>query len=533
MRRRQFMAGAALAGAAAAGSGLAQPALSQPALAQSAASTLRFVPQADLANPDPIWTSATVAYNHGNMVWDVLYALDASYVAQPQMASGHTLSDDRLTWRITLRDGLLFHDGTPVRAADCIPSIDRYAHRKPLGQVLLSRLDAMRAVDDRTLEIRLKRPYGLLPDTLADGCFIMPERIARTDPFTQIKEFVGSGPFRFLAAEWQPGSRAAYARNDKYVPRAEPPSYLAGGKVVHVDRVEWVTIPDPATAASALQSGEVDFVEYPLIDLLPVLRAASGVRVVLNDPVGNLAMLAFNHTQPPFDNRKLLQALLPAIDQKSFMEAAFGADPTLYRTGVGVFTAGQPMASTAGLEALTGPRDMGLARRLVAESGYKGEPVVLMSPSDQASLQAFVQVASALYKQLGLNVQYVSTDWGTLVSRRTSHEPVSKGGWSGYSTTWTGLSVANPAVNLPLRGNGDAGWFGWPTDPAMEALRDQWLDAGPLPAQQAIAAQMQRLAFTDVPFIPIGQVFQPIALRSTVTDVIRSPTPLFWGLRKA
>ena len=198
-----------------------------------------------------------------------------------------------------------------------------------------------------------------------------------------------------------------------------------------------------------------------------------------------------------------------------------------------MFTLGQPMANTAGLEALTGPRDPALAKRLVAESGYKGEPVVVMAPSDLPVLQAFAEVASALYRQLGLNVQDVSNDWGTLVARRTSHEPVAKGGWSSYCTTWTGLSVANPAGSRPRRGNGAGGWFGWPTDPAMEALRDQWLDAPDLAGQKAIAEQIQRLAFKDVPYIPLGQVFQPIALRSTVTDVIRSPTPLFWGLKKA
>ncbi len=522
MRRRTFMAG----GAALAGAALARPAVAQ------GVRPLRFVPQADLANPDPIWTSATVAFNFGNMVWDTLYGLDAGFVPRPQMAAGHTVSDDRLTWRVTLREGLLFTDGTPVRAQDCVPSIDRYAHRKPLGGVLLSRLDSLHAADDRTIEIRLKRPFSLMLECLANDLYIMPERMARTDPFKQITEYVGSGPFRFLRDEWQAGSRAAFARNDKYVPRGEPPSYLAGGKVAHVERVEWVTIPDPATAASAIQSGEVDFIESPLIDLLGALRAAPGVRVVQNDPVGNPAMLAFNHVQPPFDNPKLLRALLPAIDQKSFMEAAYGSDPSLYKTGVGMFTAGQPMANAAGLEALTGPRDVALAKRLVAESGYAGQKVVVMSPSDQAALQAFDQVAAELYKQLGLNVQYDSTDWGTLVSRRASHEPVEKGGWSSYCTTWTGLSVANPAVSLPLRGNGNAGWFGWPTDPEMEALRDQWLDAPDEGAQKAIAGKMQALAFERVPFIPLGQVYPPIALRAEVTDVIRSPTPLFWGLRK-
>lgn len=525
MQRRQFLTAAA----ALAGMPLARPALAQ---GKGSARVLRFVPQADLANPDPVWTTTTVAYNHGFMIWDTPYGLDGTYTPRPQMMAGHELSDDKMVWRFTLREGLLFHDGEKVRAADVLASIARWGKRRPFGQLLLERTEEMRALDDARLEIRLKKPFPLMLNALADYCFIMPERIAKTDAFKQISEYVGSGPFRFLRDEWMPGSRAAYARNERYVPRDEPADHLAGGKVVHFDRVEWMVMPDPATAGAALQAGEVDWVESPLPDLLEVFRKGSNTRVLVNDKIGSIAFMAINHLHPPFNNPKLLRALLPAIDQKEFMQAAFADEPDLYRTGVGVFTAGMPMANDAGMEALDGPRDIAAAKKLIAESGYAGERIVLMSPTDQPTLQSFGQVMNATLQRLGLNVDYAATDWGTLVQRRSSHEPVEKGGWSTFCSSYTGLSVMDPVVNQPLRGTGLKGWFGWPTDPEMESLRDAWLDAPDQDTRVKIARQMQVEAFRTVPFIPLGQYFQATAVSAKLTGFVEWPTPLFWGVRK-
>ncbi|MCW3473751.1 ABC transporter substrate-binding protein [Limobrevibacterium gyesilva] len=522
MRRRTFLAGAA-------GSSLARP-----ALAQGSARVLRFAPEGNLANPDPIWTTTTIARNHGFMIWDQLYGQNRKGVPSPQMAKGHELSDDKLTWRFTLRRDLTFHDNEPVLARDCVPSILRWAKRRGLGQKMLSQLDEIRALDDRRFEIRLKKPYPLMLTALGtDTCFIMPERIARTDPFTQISEYVGSGPYRFLRDEWVAGSRAAYGRFDKYVPIERPPEFTSGGKVANFDRVEWIVMPDPATASAALQRGEIDWWQNPLVDLLPALRAAPGVQVMLNDTVGVVAMIAFNHLHPPFDNRKLLRALLPAVDQDEFMQAAMGGDSDLVRTGVGVFTPGLSMANDAGLEVLTGPRDGELARQLVRESGYAGERVVLMSPSDYPTIQALVQVTRDLFQRVGLNVDYVSMDWGTLVQRRTSKEPAEKGGWNAFCTTYEGLSVATPASHFPIRGNGRNGWFGWPESPRIEALRDAWFDAPDVAAQRKVCEDIQRAVWEEVPYIPVGQWFNPTAMRSNIQDVVKAPYPIFWGVKKA
>ncbi len=506
--------------------------LARPALAQGNARLLRFVPEGNLANPDPVWTTTTIARNHALMIWDMLYALDAQFEPQPQMVAGHELSDDRLTWRFTLREGLVFTDGEPVRPIDCITSLQRWARRRPMGQTLLQRTESMQPLDDRRFEIRLNKPYSLMLRAFADQCFVMPERIARTDPFQQIREYVGSGPYIFVRDEWVSGSRAVYRRNERYVPRQEAPSFMAGGKVTHFDRVEWMIMPDTATAMGALQNGEVDWLQRPDYDLLASMRKMRNVKVAVLDKVGTVAMLGINHIHPPFDNPKLLRAVLSALRQEDYMAAALGAETELFHVPAGVFTPGMPMASDRGMEVLTGPRDIARSRQMVQESGYKGERILLMSPSDYPVQAAFAQVTNDLFKQLGLNVEFASMDWGTLVQRRTSKEPPEKGGWNVFTTTYEGLTVADPSSHVPLRGNGAQGWFGWPTSPRLEALRDQWLDAPDLATQQRIAGEMQVIAFEEVPFIPVGQVFNPTAFRTDIRDIVPASFPIFWGVKR-
>ena len=238
---------------------------------------MKFVPQADLASIDPIQSGALVTIMHGCAVFDMLYVPDDNYKTQPQMVEGHLIEDDGKTWKITLRDGLKFHDGTPVLARDCVASIQRWAKRDGLGSTLFTVVNELSAPTDKMFQFRLKKPFPLLPDALskigAFTCVIMPERLAQTPPTTQVSEVVGSGPYRFVANERIPGSLNVYARNDAYVPRSSgTPSMLAGPKVAHFDRVEWHTIPDAATAAAAVQSGEIDWWDQATNDLLPALR---------------------------------------------------------------------------------------------------------------------------------------------------------------------------------------------------------------------------------------------------------------------
>jgi peptide/nickel transport system substrate-binding protein len=489
------------------------------------ARTLRFVPYSNLIVMDPVWSISIVGLIHAHMTCDQLFGLDEQFVPRPQMAAGYDLSPDRLRWRITLRDGLVFHDGEQVRAADCVTSIARWAKRDPFGVHMAALMDEMTAVDDKTLEIRLKRPYGhMLYGLGGTTCFIRPERLAKTDAFTAITDQTGSGPFRFVPEEFVTGSNAVYVRHEAYVPRQEPAKMWSGGKMAYFDRVEWHMLPDPATAAAALQKGEVDWVERPLFDLIPKLKATAGITVEQIDPMGFFGILVLNNAVPPFDNPKLRAALLPAIDQRDFMAAVVGDETGSAHMGVGMFTPGSPFASDAGMGALNGKRDLALAKRLIAESGYKGEKIVLMAP-EIPEYRAMAEVSNATFQQLGLNVDLQSMDWGTLSSRQRSKDPAVMAGWGGYCVGWAGLWPSNPGSNIPLDGV--------KSNPKMEALKASWFDAADTGDQRKIAEQMQLLAVEAPPFIPLGQYFIPYAYRSGLSGFVGAPITALWNVRKA
>ncbi|MBO1074490.1 ABC transporter substrate-binding protein [Roseomonas marmotae] len=530
MLRRQLFTGAA---GAAMGSALPRFAIAQRANTRP----LKFIAQADLAVVDPIVTTAYVSRNHAYMVWDTLYGFDENYRPQPQMVDGHTVDEDGRRVTMTLRDGLKFHDGEPVRARDAVASIRRWGARDALGQVLFSVLDELSAPDDRTILFRLRRPFPLLFEALAKPstpvCFIMPERLAKSDPGTPVTEVVGSGPFRFNHNERVPGSLIVYEKFAGYVPRADGvASWTAGPKHVHFDRVEWHVIPDAATAAAALQSGEFDWWEQPTGDLQPVLRRSRDIVLENPDPTGLCGMARFNHLHPPFNNPAIRRALLGAVSQEDYMTAVIGTDRSLWRDQVGFFPPETPLASDAGMEALTSPRDYEKVKRDLAAAGYNGEKVVLIAASDFPSLNALAQVGNDMLVKSGMNVDFITADWGTVVQRRASREAPEKGGWSMFFTFWSGLDMFNPGVQQALRGHGQAAWFGWPTAPKLEELRTAWFEAPDPEAQKEVGRQIQLQAFQDVPYLPVGQYFQATAYRRDLTGVLKG-LPLFWNVRRA
>jgi peptide/nickel transport system substrate-binding protein len=332
MNRREFVK-TSLAGAV----GLAAPQI----VRAEAQNTINFVPQADLASLDPVWTTADIMRNFSLAVYDTLYGYDAEFKAQPQMVQADTTEDGGKQWDLTLRDGLKFHDGAPVLARDCVATIRRWAKRYPMGQALMARTDELSAVSDRVIRFRLKRPFPLLPDALAEPyCSIMPEQLAKT-PFEQIKEAIGSGPFKCVASERIPGQRVVFEKNPDYIPRAESkPSFSAGPKVVYVDRVVWNFVQDPSTASAALANGEVDWWENPTIDLIPQLKRNKDLVITVKDRAGEIRCLRFNHLYPPFDNPSVRRVVLSAMDQKEVMTAV-AAEPSLIKTDVGRFVPGR------------------------------------------------------------------------------------------------------------------------------------------------------------------------------------------------
>jgi peptide/nickel transport system substrate-binding protein len=429
MDRRAFLKSAAGAGAAIATNGISSPAISQ----RAAARALRFVPQADLANFDPIWSSAGVVRNGAAMVWDTLYAVDDKLAPQRQMVEAEEVSADGLTWTFRLRQGLKFHDGEPVLAKDAVASLKRLAARDQMGLMLKAIENELAAVDDRTFRWVLKRPYPKMLLALGKSstpyCFIMPARIAATDPFRQIGEHVGSGPMRFVKDEWVPGAKAVFEKFANYVPRQEPVSWLAGGKRMLVERVEWIVISDVATAAAALQSGEVDWLEWAIPDLVPVLKRNRNVVVDVADPLSNIGVFRMNHLHPPFNDVRARRAILTAMSQEDYMRAFVGDDDKMWKPLPGFFTPGTPLYNEEGGEILKGRRNFEAAKRLLAESGYSGQPVTCLVAQDQPDFKAWGEVTADLLKRLGMKADIVATDSGTVVARRAQKSPPGQGGW--------------------------------------------------------------------------------------------------------
>jgi peptide/nickel transport system substrate-binding protein len=512
---------------------IAAACIAAPAAAQQ--KVLKFIPQADLRILDPIATTAYITRNHGYMVYDTLFATDAKFQVQPQMVDKWELSPDRLTYTFTLRDGLKFHDGQPVRSADCIASLERWAKRDALGQKLAENTESWTAVNDKTFRLKLKKPFPLTLEALAKPSsnvpFIMPERIAKTDAFQNITDPTGSGPFRMVKEEWVPGNKVVYVKNNDYVPRKEPPSWAAGGKVVKVDRVEWIYIPDSATAAAALNAGEADWWEQLPPDLIPVLAKNKDIKVENIDPLGSMGVIRFNFLNPPFNNPKMREALLYAVNQQDYVLGIAG-DPKNGKPCYSFFTCGTPLSTEVGADALKGKRDFDKAKALIKESGYKGEKIVIISATDQPIVHSQSLLTTEMLRKLGLNVELQAGDWGTLITRRTSKEPVEKNGWSIFHTWLVGPDLTNPAVNFAVRGSGEKAWFGWPTDTELEKLREEWFAATDAAGSKKAAEAVQKRAFEFIPYIPTAQFIIPTAYRTNLSGVIIAPITLLWNVEK-
>jgi peptide/nickel transport system substrate-binding protein len=527
MKRRGFLAGTAAMT-------LAAPAVR----AAGSPTTLKFVPQADIALLDPHFAPALVTRNHAYLVFDTLYGVDDQALPRPQMAAGHLIEDDGKTWKITLRDGLKFHDGAPVLARDAVASLKRWAKRDVCALSVFAGIDDLSAISDKTLQFRLKRPFRLLADLLGKpppfAPVIMPERFGLTEPGQQVKELVGSGPFKFVMSERVPGSLAVYEKFAGYLPRTDfPPVGTCGPKVAYFDRIEWHTIPDAATAAAALQSGEVDWWEQPTTDLLPLLRKHKDITVDIIDTLGYYAELRFNHLYPPFDNPAIRRALLGAFSQTDMMQAVAGEDRSMWQAGVGFFTPISPFANDAGMDLLNSPRDLAKVKRDLAAAGYNGEKFVFLVPTDLPAINAMSEVAGDVFRKLGMNMDYQALDWATVVQRLNSPEPLNKGGWSLNANYSSGFAPMSPAANPYLRGIGRQSLFGWPTMPKVEELRSAWIDATDPEEQKRLCREIQLQAFRDVPYIPLGAFFFAAAYRKDLTGILKGSIPLFTNVRRA
>ncbi len=500
------------------------------------AQTLRAVMHSDLKILDPIWTTAYIVRNHGYMVYDTLIAMDEKLQLQPQMLETMpAVSADKLTYTFKLRDGLAWHDGAPVTAEDCVASIKRWGARDSMGQKLLSFTADIKIVDPKTFQLVLKEPYGLVEMSLGKPSsnvpFMMPKRVAETNPNDQISDFTGSGPFVFKRDEWKPGDKTVYVKNPNYKPRSEPASGLAGGKKVNVDRVEWLAIPDHQTAVNALLAGEVDYIEAPPHDLLPVLKKDAKTQLVDWNPLGNQYTFRFNSTQKPFDNPKIRQAVMTAFNQKDFLDAVIG-DPAYYKPCKALFICGSPIESMKGYDGLL-DGNAAKAKQMLQEAGYDGTPIVLMHSTDLVVLTNLAPVAKSLMEAAGFKVDMQSMDWQTLVARRVKKDPANAGGWHAFLTSWVAADILNPVMAGFLNSSCDKAMFGWPCDEKMEALREQFARETDPAKQKAIAEAVQQRHAEIVTHVQLGQWYQPAAVRKGIIEGIpTSPAPVFWNVTK-
>jgi peptide/nickel transport system substrate-binding protein len=498
-----------------------------------AQSTLRVVNHSDLKIIDPIWTTAYIVRNHGYMIYDTLFALDGNLEVKPQMVDKWTVSDDKLTWTFTLRDGLEFHDGTPVTSEDVVPSVKRWAVRDPLGQMLWTKVNEIKAIDPKTFQILLKAPTGIMLQALgkpSGNAFIMPKRIAETDPFKQIDDATGSGPFIFVKNEWKAGEKTVYVKNPKYKPRSEPPSGLAGGKIAKVDRVEWVAMSDQQTVLNALLKGEIDMIETPQHDMFKVMEADKNVKLVNLNKWGNQYIFRPNQLFKPFDNPKIRQALLYAFNQKDFLDGVIG-DPKYYKTCKAMFMCDTPYASFKGFEDKF-DSNFAKARELLKEGGYDGTPVVLMHSSDLQVLANLAPVAKALMERAGIKVDMQSMDWQTLVSRRARKDPPDKGGWNAFLTSSASVDIVDPLANTYINAVGDTAWFGWPKDEELVKMRAAFADEADETKRKASAEAMQVRVSESPTHIFSGQWVLPAAVRKNISGNLESPVTIFWNVEK-
>ena len=494
--------------------------------------TLRVVMHSDLKIVDPIWTTAYIVRNHGYMIYDTLFAQDADGKIQPQMADNYKVSDDQLTHTITLRDGLLWHDGAPVTAEDCAASIKRWGARDSVGQKLMSFVDTISAADAKTIVIKLKSPTGLvligLGKPSSNVPFMMPKRVAETDANTQISDFTGSGPFVFNKDLWKPGDKTVYVKFDKYKPRSEPASGFAGGKVVKVDRVEWRAISDQQQIANALLSGEIDFVEAPKHDLIPLYKKDPTIVVKDYNPLGNQYAFRMNWTQKPFDNPKVRQAALYAYNQKDFLDGVIG-NPEFYKECKAMFVCGTTFATDKGMEDKLSS-NFAKAKALLAEAGYDGTPIVLMQSTDLDVLTNLAPVGKSLLEKAGFKVDMQAMDWQSLVGRRVKKDAPSAGGWNAAFTSWVSADITNPVNAAFINASCDKAPWGWPCDEAMEKLRDDFARETDPAKQKAIAEAVQVRVSEVVTHIYLGQWYQPSAHKNNVVGILAAPAPVFWNV---
>jgi len=496
---------------------------------------LRVAPHADLSLLDPMFASIVITREYALMVYETLFAWDSNLQPRPQMVDTWTTSPDGLVWRFTLRDNLRFHSGEPVTTTDVIASLKRWMQRDVVGQKLGASTASLDRVDDKTFEIKLKQPVGYMLFALGSAIgqipAIMRAKDLEGDPTKPVTTAIGSGPFKLNKAETVSGSRVVFERNADYVPRNEPADGLAGGRIAKVDRVEWTFILDPATASAALQNGEIDIWEQPSLDLVSLVTRNPQVKAKPLSKLSNQAMLRPNSLYPPFNDPRARLALAYLTDQPDVLAGGFG-DEKWWKSCTSYFICNGPYGTEAGTDAFRKP-NVELAKKLLAEAGYKGEKLVMVSSKDIAPIGQMAEVVADELTKAGVNVDLIWSDWGTVTTRQINKNPPAQGGWNLFVTTASGPTMHSPLTNIGTNMSCDQKNFaGWPCDEEAEKLRQAFLDAADDGARHGAAETLHKRLAEMQPYRVLGQYDQPIAFRSNVSGILESPVVVYWNIDK-
>jgi peptide/nickel transport system substrate-binding protein len=498
--------------------------LALPRAAQAGGSTITAVLESEVVIVDPHVTTAAITRTFGYHVFDTLFSIDSRGSIHPQMVESFRTSTDQRTWDFTLRPGLMFHDGAPVTAADCVASLRRWGPLDSLGRMLMAATDTMTAKDASTFSIALKRPFPLMLDTLgkpnAAVPFMMPERIIPAARGERIKEIVGSGPFVFDATRWRTGDTMVLTRNGRYVPRAEPADFVSGGKKVLIDELVLKTIHDDSTSASALIAGEVDYMQYLPFDWLGQLEGNDGLSIMALSGVdmfqGNFRL---NHASGPFADPEVRRVLWQLVDQDEIMQAIGIPDRYRVKTCPSFWMCDTPLQSNAGADVARFSIDG--ARQALARTKYRGEPVIIMQVAGSISQTAGDVLADHM-KAAGFTVQPEMMDWGTVLARRAKRD-----GWSLFPVYSNGVDMDSPMTHFYVANN-CADYPGWSCDVGMTKLLEDFANAPDVAARRAIADRIQVAAYQLVPAVMWGQFARPAGYRKRLNNMIVSAFPMFW-----
>lgn len=498
----------------------------KPGGAKAGPSVLRVVPHAPLVVLDPTWTSIYITRNHGYMIYDTLFAIDAEGKPRPQMVDTWTTSDDGLTWTFKLRDGLKWHDGADVTADDCIASLKRWAVRGGEGQWLFSYIDTLSAPDAKTIVMKLRARYDYVLPALSQLSsyvpFMLPKRVVDIDPARPIDDYTGSGPFIFKKDEFVPGKKAVYVKNPAYVPRSDPTSWAAGGKNVKVDRIEWTTILDQRARVEALLRNRTDYLEEVSPRLVGRLERNKNIVIGRTGPDPFVGIARFNHLIPPFDKVDIRRAVMMAMSQTEYMKAAIGPQK-FWRTCYSVFPCNSPLTTEVDSDFLKKGTLDG-AKRALRDAGYDGAPVIILNAVDVPVVADFVKVTADRLRKIGMKVEVQDTDWATMTTRRAQLS-----GWNLFLTFWSGVDLGDPS-HIAFSGDPQTGWFGWPADQELENLRRAFVRTQNPAERKDIAAKIQQRMWAIGASAYLGEFFLPIAYRSTVEGAIVAPVQFYWNM---